>query len=132
MYARIVAENAGLPPGTGRDPRAAYFLDPEDAQFGAFHDGRCAICATRHQLVLDHCHDTGQVRGWLCRSCNALEGKSGHTLLRKYRSRHPAAILSYYLPYHDGIAWINGWPVIEYGASARTRGPRPVTPWPAK
>jgi len=38
-------------------------------------DGQCAICGTGiseldHTAHLDHCHDTGKVRGVLCRRCN--------------------------------------------------------------
>ena len=41
----------------------------------------CALCGLpidlkeKGALVLDHAHDTGQVRGALHRSCNAAEGK---------------------------------------------------------
>lgn len=38
-------------------------------------DGRCAICqADDEQLVVDHCHGTGLVRGLLCTPCNSAIG----------------------------------------------------------
>jgi hypothetical protein len=45
-------------------------------------EGRCAICGRtpeeaspgRPQLVVDHNHDTGKVRGLLCHPCNAGMG----------------------------------------------------------
>lgn len=40
--------------------------------------GGCAICATTEPsgrgFVLDHCHDTGDVRGVLCAKCNSALG----------------------------------------------------------
>lgn len=30
----------------------------------------CAICKTTNDLVIDHCHGSGEVRGILCRQCN--------------------------------------------------------------
>ena len=42
--------------------------------------GACAICGTtstgkRKAFHVDHCHDTGKVRGLLCGNCNAGIGK---------------------------------------------------------
>jgi hypothetical protein len=40
--------------------------------------GRCAICEappTRQGLCIDHCHETGVVRGLLCGNCNQAIGK---------------------------------------------------------
>lgn len=31
---------------------------------------RCLICKEDVQLVIDHCHRTGIVRGLLCENCN--------------------------------------------------------------
>lgn len=31
---------------------------------------RCALCNKKRYLVLDHDHDTGKARGYLCRGCN--------------------------------------------------------------
>lgn len=34
--------------------------------------GLCAVCFRDRELVIDHCHSTGRVRGLLCRRCNLL------------------------------------------------------------
>lgn len=54
-------------------------LSPESA-WGIFrdaHHGRCAICRREdRRLVVDHCHETGWIRGLLCDSCNlAMPGR---------------------------------------------------------
>lgn len=36
--------------------------------------GRCAICHEGRELVIDHCHSSGAVRGLLCVSCNTAIG----------------------------------------------------------
>lgn len=67
-----------------------------------WHKGRCAVCGdTTKQLVCDHSHDTGLVRGWLCNSCNTREGKSGtkFSAINAYREQNPASILGIELLY---------------------------------
>lgn len=68
----------------------------------AWQDGRCAICDHRGTLRLDHDHDTGLVRGWLCSSCNITESRySSVTDLRftAYRANPPTAVLGIELRY---------------------------------
>lgn len=48
-----------------------YGITPEEYQaMSEAQDGKCAICHTRHRLVVDHCHKTMKVRGLLCQRCN--------------------------------------------------------------
>lgn len=42
-------------------------------------NGKCHVCGAseeilNHKLCLDHCHITGQARGWLCHNCNRSLG----------------------------------------------------------
>lgn len=34
----------------------------------------CAICESTERLCVDHCHETGRIRGVLCWSCNVALG----------------------------------------------------------
>lgn len=40
----------------------------------------CALCGEKKRLIVDHCHDTGNIRGLLCHGCNTFEG-----MLKKYK-----------------------------------------------
>ncbi|MET9319204.1 endonuclease domain-containing protein [Streptomyces sp. NPDC003038] len=64
--------------------------------------GRCALCdRVDRDLVCDHNHATGLVRGWLCRSCNTREGVNQEpgTIFSLYRERHPASLLGVQVRY---------------------------------
>ena len=44
-------------------------------------NGLCQCCGIySDRLHLDHCHTTGNFRGWLCESCNTGLGKLGDTI----------------------------------------------------
>ena len=53
-----------------------YGVKPEHFEFFLnFQEGRCAICRTiftthMNKVNIDHCHETGYVRGLLCNGCN--------------------------------------------------------------
>jgi hypothetical protein len=63
-----------------------YGLSPEE--YWDLVDGRgevCPLCKREDPLWnLDHCHDTGAVRGFICNYCNLGLGLFGHspTVLR--------------------------------------------------
>jgi recombination endonuclease VII len=48
----------------------------------------CECCGVRPEgaMCLDHCHETGKFRGWLCRSCNMAIGKLGDNSIRVARA----------------------------------------------
>lgn len=68
-----------------------------------WQNGRCAVCARGGELVDDHDHATGLIRGLLCRSCNTREGLNrGSTgIFAAYRSTNPASILGIRVRYWD-------------------------------
>ena len=59
---------------------------PDKERLLSEQGGRCLICdssitftgrpsAGKHDAVVDHCHDSGNIRGILCGSCNIGLGK---------------------------------------------------------
>ena len=64
------------------DPAFLFWLPPAEGEGMAhWQDGRCGLCGFRDRLVEDHDHETGMVRGLLCRSCNTTDGRGdGHNL----------------------------------------------------
>ena len=59
--------------------RYKYGITPEDYErMYAEQQGCCKICRSRHaKLLIDHNHETGEVRGLLCQRCNVALGWLG-------------------------------------------------------
>lgn len=55
-----------------------YGMSPEEySTLMAAQGGKCAICRSscpRGRLSVDHNHETGEIRGLLCRDCNRALG----------------------------------------------------------
>jgi hypothetical protein len=65
---------------------------------------RCAMCGSdKKNLVLDHSHETGLVRGFLCTGCNFAEGKSGDNNNEWYIYRRipPTKLLNIKIHYNE-------------------------------
>ena len=56
-------------------------LDDYDKMYSE-QEGKCRLCGETYpnrgkdRLVVDHCHNTGQVRKLLCNACNSILGFS--------------------------------------------------------
>lgn len=60
--------------------RYKYGITPEEYQeLDTLQNSRCALCGSPgkaySRLYVDHCHQTGKVRGLLCNTCNAGLGQ---------------------------------------------------------
>jgi hypothetical protein len=80
---------------------------------------RCAICGRdRGEPVTDHCHRTGIVRGFLCRSCNLMEGhaEGAAPWAAKYRRLPPTVILKLATKYGGwGESYCEPWIEVALG-----------------
>lgn len=68
-----------------------------------WQNGMCAMCGRDgDRLVLDHCHETGLARGFLCSPCNLKESKSFDIAeWNIYRKFPPAVLLGLKFYYND-------------------------------
>ncbi|WP_442930669.1 endonuclease domain-containing protein [Micromonospora sp. NBC_00421] len=44
--------------------------EPQFRQMVGRYGGLCWVCRTNQGQCIDHCHESGKVRGWLCIPCN--------------------------------------------------------------
>jgi len=74
-------KNGASPPYLSMLKKFGKTLDDYDAETV----NGCQICGAqpeKERLCLDHDHETGEFRGWLCRSCNAAIGLFGEDVNR--------------------------------------------------
>ena len=87
---------------------------------------RCEVCDGLSHVELDHDHETGVCRGWLCPGCNTLLGQCyGHWdwLEKAIRQRgHPAELYLRFYCYVQGVAPPPGKPHCD-DCAARERQP---------
>ncbi len=86
----------------------------------------CAVCRTVPAAVLDHCHEHGDVRAPVCRSCNTLE-RPDHLYSTDVRVADRYARLFG----SDAVTWLGHWHRCT-GCRARTTLPIPhLAAWTA-
>ncbi|QGZ48111.1 recombination endonuclease VII [Streptomyces sp. QHH-9511] len=61
----------------GHLKRSYGITEAERAEMVSFQMGICTICLAAPAVHVDHCHETGRVRGVLCFNCNSAIGKLG-------------------------------------------------------
>ena len=65
---------------------AAYKNTQDKRKYGITREkigpNLCMICGSKETICIDHCHETGKVRGLLCRKCNTGIGMLGDTLVQ--------------------------------------------------
>ncbi len=68
-----------------------------------WQEKRCAMCGRDgEKLYLDHCHETGLARGFLCSSCNTKEQSQGNSIeWRIYKDFPPTTLLGLAFYYND-------------------------------
>ncbi len=54
----------------------SHGLNPDQRE-QYLQDKCCEICGSSQDMVVDHCHESGAVRGSLCRNCNVGIGMLG-------------------------------------------------------
>lgn len=62
-----------VPTKSARHRLQRYGISERERQaFLALQDGKCALCLSPNPDCVDHDHETGTVRGLLCRICNMV------------------------------------------------------------
>lgn len=95
-------------------PAARIAKMPQERRIYAWQKGRCAACGLHTDLFIDHSHETGLVRGLLCRGCNHTESHNdGRRWVAWRNGWNPATLLGVHDQY---ISPITGEPVLSHKA----------------
>ena len=71
-----------------------------------WQEGRCAMCGhERGKILMDHCHESGLIRGLLCHSCNLNESGNYDVRWQIYRKFPPTMLLNVRVFYNDFSSW---------------------------
>lgn len=71
-----------------------------------WQEGRCAMCGSENEkIVMDHCHESGLIRGLLCHSCNLNESSNNSLHWQIYRKFPPSVLLNVKIFYNDFSSW---------------------------
>jgi hypothetical protein len=65
---------------TDHQTKKRYGVDAETYKQRMAAQTSCEICGKTEELCYDHCHDTMEFRGVLCRGCNLSLGQLGDNL----------------------------------------------------
>lgn len=85
-YARLVKEPGFREAHAFRVRARRYGLTPGQlAELIEAQGERCAVCGSTERLHVDHCHQTGAIRGLLCNGCNSSAGHAGDDPIRLRR-----------------------------------------------
>lgn len=74
---RYLASNPEYKKRSNRRKHLRESYDMSISDYQLLHDaqsGLCAICNLELKLYVDHCHDTGKIRGLICNKCNSAMG----------------------------------------------------------
>jgi hypothetical protein len=71
-----------------------------------WQEARCAMCGFEDdKIVMDHCHESGLIRGLLCHSCNLNESSNDSLRWKIYRKFPPTMFLNVKIFYNDFSSW---------------------------
>ena len=71
-----------------------------------WQENRCAMCGFEDsKIVMDHCHESGLIRGLLCHSCNLNESSNDEFRWQIYRKFPPTTLLNVKVFYNDFSSW---------------------------
>lgn len=77
-----------------------------ETEIEAAYSGKCDSCGQKHKFLhLDHDHETGRFRGWLCPGCNLAAGSLKDDVLRALMLAAYISEVTDSIPYELPLSW---------------------------